>query len=202
MTKGVPVIQNEASCKSTQELMEEFQNEYLQNGWRLITGIWKSVIVMTLILSLLFLNPDNPFYWRVLYSYPIYYLMMYFIDKVYWTNKKLAELLLMINILVAGLIIIRENLWQKSYSFNENWMCYILYWKYIGYFFFLKPNRIITWFYFIMLTYIIAVNIYYDDVPFSLYASIVSSWILFPMTLTFTCQKIKEMIVLLQTKKD
>ena len=110
--------------------------------------------------------------------------------------------MLILNVLAIGFILIKVNLLKSSYFFNENWMAYVLYWKYIGYFFFMKWKKIVAWFYIVMIAYVIAINLKYDDVSFTLYASIACSCFIFPTTLIFISQKIKEMIILLKTKKD
>ena len=66
----------------------------------------------------------------------------------------------------------------------------------------MKWKKIVVWFYIVMIAYIIAMNLKYDDVSFTLYASIACSCFIFPTTLIFISQKIKEMIILLKTKKD
>ena len=132
----------------------------------------------------------------------MYFILTIIADNWILRYKKYADVILIFNILIAGLMIIRETLWQPNYSFNEYWMWYILHWKYLGYFFILKWKKIVAWFYFIMILYVTMVYLYFDEVPVSLYASVLFTWLIFPITLIFTSQKIKEMIVLLKTKKE
>ena len=48
----------------------------------------------------------------------------------------------------------------------------------------------------------ILMNLHYDDIPFTLYSSVLINLILYPLILIFISRKIKEMIILLKTKKD
>ena len=108
----------------------------------------------------------------------------------------------MINITLIGIMIVCRNLEQPEYTFNEYWIWFVLYWKYIGYFFFLKWRRVVAWFYVVMIVYIILLNWYYNRISFTFYSSILITWAIFPVTLVFISQKIKEMIILLKTKRD
>ena len=73
------------------------------------------------------------------------------IDIILWKNKQSAEIILLINIIVTGLVIIFEDMFQSTYLLNEHWISYILILKYIGSFFFLKWVRIVLGLYFIMI---------------------------------------------------
>ena len=93
-------------------------------------------------------------------------------------------------------------MFQTTYLLNEHWISYILYLKYIGSFFFLKWTRIVLVLYFIMIWYILMINYYYSNISLKLYAVFSFVGILFPITLYFGSQNIKEIIILLKTKKD
>ena len=137
----------------------------------------------------LFTKYDNPIFGRIIYIGPFWYVLFKLMDKFYLANKKLAEMLLMINVILIGIFIIRGNLKESSYSFNEYWMWYILYWKYIGYFFFLKWKKVILCLYIVMIANIITMNWFYSGIPFTFYSSTIIILILFPITLIFISQK-------------
>ena len=124
------------------------------------------------------------------------------IDIILWKNKQSAEIILLINIIVTGLVIIFEDMFQSTYLLNEHWISYILILKYIGSFFFLKWVRIVLGLYFIMIWYILMTNFYYNNVSLKLYSVFSFVGILFPITLYYGSQNIKEIIILLKTKKD
>ena len=174
----------------------------MQNGWEIISGVWKLIIWLLIVAVYLFTKYDNPIFGRIIYFSPFWYVLFRLMDKFYLANKKLAEMLLMINVILIGMFIIRGNLNESSYSFNEYWMWYILYWKYIGYFFFLKWKKVILCLYIVMIANIIMMNWFYSGIPFTFYSSTIIILILFPITLIFISQKIAEMIILLKTKKD
>ena len=199
LLKLYKIIQDNKFDKDTQNIMEEFQNEYLQNGWEVISSFAKNLIPWLLLFVLVFLNSNHSFYWRVLCSCPIVYILIIWIDKYYWSNKKIAEILLMIDIFLTGFLIIRSNLKSQSYVFNEHWMWFVIGTQYIGYFFFLKWRKVVIWFYIVIFAYILLLNLFYE-VPIQLYSSMIIVWIIFPITLIFISQKIKEMIILLKTK--
>ena len=53
-----------------------------------------------------------------------------------------------------------------------------------------------------MIVYVVLLNWYYSDISIELYPSIAITWVIFPTTLIFISQKIKEIIILLKTKRD
>ena len=55
--------------KNTQELVDEFQEEYLKNGWRFISGVSKIFVFIIFILKLLFWSQENQFYLKSWYIF-------------------------------------------------------------------------------------------------------------------------------------
>ena len=53
-----------------------------------------------------------------------------------------------------------------------------------------------------MILYVVVLNMYYNEVPFVLYMALISYLVQYPITCLFISQKLKEMIILVQTKKD
>ena len=112
--------------QETKEIMDKYQDEYLQHGWEMVSSFQRVLCPSMFIFILLFIGSDNPYYWRGIYSYPIWFIFVILIDKFYCSNKKLAEIFLMLYIIAMGLAIIVGNLKKKTYYFNEHWTSYIL----------------------------------------------------------------------------
>ena len=188
--------------KETKELIEKFRIDYLQSGWEIISSVSKILIIATFLIWILFLDSDHAFYWRAVTGCPFSIIIYFLVDKFYSSNKKLSEILLIMNIYSLGFLVIRGNFKQSVYSFNEFWMCFILYWQYVGIFLFLNWKKAVISFYIVTWSYIILLNIFYTNIPFMLYASIVVVCILYPITWLIISQKFKEMIILLKSNRD
>ena len=125
------LAQDDEFDKETSKIMNKFQDEYLQHGWEIVSLFTKILSPVMFLIILLFLSPDNLYYWRGIFSYPLWFILAILVDKFYCSNKKLAEMFLMIFIVISGLAIVSGNLKKNVYYFNEHWTWFILITQYI-----------------------------------------------------------------------
>ena len=123
-------------------------------------------------------------------------------DWIYSFNRKVADKLHLATVFMTGFIVIRGNLKKDSYYFNEFWMILIIYIEFCAFFLFLKWKRVLISFYVISTIYIVLLNLFFNDVPFTLYAAFIVIWILLPITIFLFSQKMVEMFILMKTNKD
>ena len=127
-------------------------------------------------------------------------ILLYFLH-ITW-NYILVNIFIEWSNFVSNTVIIIEDMFQSNYLLNEHWISYILCLKYFGSFFFLKWTKIVIVLYITMIWYILMINYFYDNVSLKLYSVFSFVGILFPITLYYGSQNIKEIIILLKTKKD
>ena len=148
------------------ELIEEFQTEYLQIGWEIISSVNKILVLLTISAVLIFLGPNHPFYWRALTIWPTWFILFCIVDKYFSKNKRVTEFLLISLAFLFGFAIIQGNIKKSTYSFYELWIVFMFYWQYLGVFLFLKWIKGVISFYIITIVYVVMLNIYYDEVSF------------------------------------
>ena len=109
------------------DTLEEFQTEYMKKGWTIISSISKASILTVIIFALMFLNKDNPFYYRVVFLWPLMFVSHVVVDKMFASNKFAHEFSFVILIVQTGLMNISGTIQRKSYCLYEMWIPFIIY---------------------------------------------------------------------------
>ena len=165
------MIRNNRYEEETQELFEEFETEYLQIGIEIMTSINRVIILITILSAVLFLGPNNPFYWRAITIWPCVFIVFWLIDKFWRNNRHLTEYLLILIVFIIGISMTYAGLKKTEYSFYEMWVGYILLCQYFGILMFANWIKIVTSFSTVFILYITLAALNYSDIPLVFYLS-------------------------------
>ena len=75
------------------EMIDEFQREYMINGWELISGTTKIFTLLSFVGVLLFVSPENSFYGTAIYCSPILFGFWNFVDKVIDSSEYIRNIM-------------------------------------------------------------------------------------------------------------
>ena len=120
-------LKTETSFKddeSVNEMMNKFNDEYLEKGWGLLLTCIRCWNLIFITLSTIFKNSSD--YSKImLYQWPIFFVIVAILDKLFQNFKKCRGLILSILIYFIGAIIIYRSVWKTTYALYENWMIFI-----------------------------------------------------------------------------
>ena len=113
---------NCAEDENSQEVIQEFQSEYLKIGWDIVSSVNKLIILVTVAITAVFLSPEHPFYWRALTLWPVGFLLFCVGDKSFSKSKRVSEVLFISVMFMFGFAVIHGNLNKSKYEFYELWI--------------------------------------------------------------------------------
>ena len=140
------------------EYIEQFETEYLQVGIEILTSVARIITLLVIILSLAFLTPKHPFYWRATTIWPINFIFLWIIDKYLSQSKKWAKLFIILTTIFWGFFIMHANLKGSTYTFYEVWLAFILFCQYLGILMFADWIKVVIWFYTIVISFLVLVS--------------------------------------------
>ena len=59
---------------------------YMKDGWTIVSSISRTLILLVVLLSIILLNPENPFYYRALTLWPLMFISHIVVDKLLKTK--------------------------------------------------------------------------------------------------------------------
>ena len=108
------------------DMQEEFNAEYMTKGWTIISSISRAWVLSVVVISLILLTPENPFYYRALYLWPLVYLTHIFVDRMFSINKLNYEFSFIVLLIQTGFMLLSGTLRKTSFWYYEMWVPYNL----------------------------------------------------------------------------
>ena len=186
----------------TDDLLIEFQEKYTIEGWKLISGTSKFIIFVSFILSILFLNSENPYYKTVLTFWPSTFAFWVFLDKAFESSKLIRRYSFYIMLVLSGFSVIYDSFNKPSFKFNELWMPHALYSIYLWIFSFMNWRKLVLISYLIKISFLIVMNFCFEDIPLETYIAFICTCIFFPIIWMLISLKVKEILTLLKSNKE
>ena len=180
----------------------EFQEKYMKEGWELISGTSKFMMLSIFSTTVLFLKSDNPYYNSVITLGPILFVLFVTLDKIFESNKAIRESSFYIMQFFGSIIVFYDSYNKPSFRFNEQWLPFCLYSIYLWIFSFMNWRKLAMMFYFTIISFLIAMNVYWDIVPQETYVSFICTCIYFAIIWVLISLKLKEILALLKSNKD
>ena len=110
--------------ENVKEMMAKFNDEYLEKGWGLLLTCLRWLDLTFIILSILFLG--NSDYSKIIfYQWPIIFIIIAILDKLFQNFKKYRGLILSIMIYFIGSVMIYRSMSRATYALYENWLIFI-----------------------------------------------------------------------------
>ena len=126
----------------------EFQEKYMKEGWDLISGTSKFMMLSIFSATILFLKSDNPYYHTVITLEPILFVLFVILDKIFESNKAIREYSFYIMQFFGSIIVFYDSYNKPSFRFNEQWLPFCLYSIYLWIFSFMNWRKLVMMFYF------------------------------------------------------
>ena len=188
--------------QETKQVLEEYETQFLKEGMEIFTCIIRVMLLILIVSVVFFQSSENPIYLRAITLWPAIFIMLWFVDKYLHHSKTIIKALLLGMILVGGFWIILFSIKNKSYSYYETWSAFIIICQYFGILLFVDWIIVVCSFYIFFISYAIWWNLQYDNIPFSFFVSFLFVIIIFSLICILISKKLKEIIILLKTKKD
>ena len=154
---------------SSDDMMIEFQEKWMKEGWELISGATKFLIVLALLITIFFIDSTNMYYYTLGVYGPMIFLLCVALDKTIETNKTIREYSFYFLLIIWGISVFHDSFQKPELKFNEQWLPYTIFSVSLWIFSFLNWRKVVMISYFTVISFIITMNIYCEEVPLEVY---------------------------------
>ena len=187
--------------KEMKEMVNKFNSEYVEKGWALLLTWIRSLMIIFMIITIAVGNTE--YHYRMISAeWPIYFLIIAILDKLFQAFKWLRNVIFSVLILLLGGIMIYRNSWRITYSLYENWLVYVSFLQFTWVLMCLNFKYAIIPYYSIVIWYIWIVKSKFDNIPIVLYTALIFTMVLFPITWIIVSDKIKETIYVMKSNQN
>ena len=183
-------------------MVDQFRDENMEGGWDIILSMKRSTLIMMIVIGNFIVSKDDPMYFRVSIVWSLTLILVIATDNFFHQFQKMREIWFIVLEVWLGLNIISKNLSAKSYTFNESWIVFVVFWTFISILIWMSWRKVVLTFWGVSLVFIVAATETYDEVPLKLYLAFLYVWILFPMWCFFIAEKVKQIFVYMKINKD
>ena len=137
--------------KNTQNLLREYNDKYLLDGWKLISNFIKVMWTWTCTLNQFKLSKSDPYYYHFTFIPITVIIVILILSELINKNQFMRDNILMVALFGYGIAVINANTARNEYSMIENWLVYFWFAQLTSIFMWISWKKIV-WVHLIIMT--------------------------------------------------